>query len=77
MIGSTIKNHFAIGEGIGNGLQEVILTTNISEFLFDHDVEDVALAMPSYVASTRRVGRSKQRCFLQSSLQNTTIISAQ
>jgi hypothetical protein len=31
-----------IGEGIAKGLQEVILTAEISEFLFDHDVEDVA-----------------------------------
>ncbi len=36
------QNHFAIGEGIAKGLQEVILTTEISEFLFDRDVEDVA-----------------------------------
>jgi hypothetical protein len=34
--------HFAIGEGIAEGRQEVILTTEISEFLFDHDVDDVA-----------------------------------
>jgi hypothetical protein len=36
------RNHFAIGEGIAKGLQEVVLTTEISEFLFDRDVEDVA-----------------------------------
>ena len=36
------QNHFAIGEGIAKGLQEVILTTEISKFLFDRDVEDVA-----------------------------------
>jgi hypothetical protein len=36
------RNHFAIGEGIAKGLKEVILTTEISEFLFDRGVEDVA-----------------------------------
>jgi hypothetical protein len=35
-------NHFAIGLGIAIGLQEVILTTKISEFLFDRDVAEVA-----------------------------------
>jgi hypothetical protein len=32
----------AIGEGIAKGLQEIVFTTEISEFLFDRDVEDVA-----------------------------------
>jgi hypothetical protein len=36
------QNHFVIGEGIAKGLHEVVLTTEISEFLFDRDVEDVA-----------------------------------
>jgi hypothetical protein len=35
--------HFAIAEGIAKGLQELIITTEISGFLFDRDVEDVAL----------------------------------
>jgi hypothetical protein len=34
--------HFAIADGIAKGLQELIITTEISEFLFDRDVEDVA-----------------------------------
>jgi hypothetical protein len=34
--------HFSIGEGLAKGVQEVVLTTEISEFLFDRDVEDVA-----------------------------------
>jgi hypothetical protein len=38
-------NHFAIGEGIAKGLQEVVLTTEISAFLFDHDVEEVAFVL--------------------------------
>jgi hypothetical protein len=36
------NSYFPIGEGIGQGLHEVILTTEISEFLFDRDVEEVA-----------------------------------
>ena len=36
------NRYFPIGEGIGQGLHEVILTTEISEFLFDHDVKEVA-----------------------------------
>jgi hypothetical protein len=35
------QNHLAIGEGIATGLQEVVLTTEISEFLFDSDIEEV------------------------------------
>jgi hypothetical protein len=42
MNGSIIKNPFASGEGIAKGLQEVVLTTEISEFLFDRDVEEIA-----------------------------------
>jgi hypothetical protein len=34
--------YLPIGEGITQGLQDVILTTEISEFLFDRDVEDAA-----------------------------------
>jgi hypothetical protein len=34
--------HFPIGEGIAVGLQEVVLTTEIVELLFDQDVQEVA-----------------------------------
>jgi hypothetical protein len=36
------NRYLPIGEGIGQGLHEIILTTEISEFLFDRDVEEVA-----------------------------------
>jgi hypothetical protein len=36
------NRYFPIGEGIGQGLHEVILTTEISKFLFDRDIEEVA-----------------------------------
>jgi hypothetical protein len=36
------RNYYAIGEGIAKGLQEIVITEEISEFLFDRDIEDVA-----------------------------------
>jgi hypothetical protein len=35
-------SYFPIGKGLGLGLHEVILTTEISEFLLDCDIEEVA-----------------------------------
>jgi hypothetical protein len=41
--GSFENRYFPIREGIGPGLHEVILTTEISKFLYDHDIaEEVA-----------------------------------
>jgi hypothetical protein len=36
------NRYYPIGKGISQGLHEVILTTEISEFLFDRDVKEVA-----------------------------------
>jgi hypothetical protein len=60
--------HLPIGEGIAQGLQDVILTTEIYGFLFDRNVEDVTFVftpeqLEEYGAILQGINNALVCCF--------------